>query len=154
MGRTSSMYGKRRGAYRVLVGELEERRPPRRPRSRRKANIDGGKGHGLDRSRSEQEQVVGCCEYGDESSGSVQCGVSVLSLLKPVLLTTSSASSLKFHYCLFPLQSSRSCLRLLPHVVDHSIFPWIKCFIRHPTEDVINRITIPYFYCTVFQLQT
>jgi hypothetical protein len=34
--------------------------------------LDGG--HILDRSGSEQGQVVGSCEYGDESSGSVKFG--------------------------------------------------------------------------------
>ena len=31
-------------------------------------------GHGLDRSGSGQEQVAGCCEYGDEPSGFIKCG--------------------------------------------------------------------------------
>jgi hypothetical protein len=34
--------------------------------------LDGG--HRLDRSGSGQGQVAGCCEYGDEPSGSIKCG--------------------------------------------------------------------------------
>ena len=30
-------------------------------------------GHGLDRSGSGQRQVAGCCECGDEPSGSIKC---------------------------------------------------------------------------------
>jgi hypothetical protein len=43
-----------RGAYRVLVGKSERRKPLGRPRHRWEDNIKmglaGGKGHGLDRS--------------------------------------------------------------------------------------------------------
>jgi hypothetical protein len=31
-------------------------------------------GHRLDRSGLGQGQVAGCCEYGDEPSGSIKCG--------------------------------------------------------------------------------
>jgi hypothetical protein len=31
-------------------------------------------GHGLDRSGSGWRQVLGCCECGNEPSGSVKCG--------------------------------------------------------------------------------
>jgi hypothetical protein len=34
----------------------------------------GEEGQGLDRSGSEQGQVAGCYECGDEPSGSVKCG--------------------------------------------------------------------------------
>jgi hypothetical protein len=49
--------GERRGAYRVLVGKLEGRRPLGRPRCRREDNIkmdlrEVGWGHGLDQSGS------------------------------------------------------------------------------------------------------
>jgi hypothetical protein len=30
-------------------------------------------GHRLDQSGSGQGQVAGCCEYGDEPSGSIKC---------------------------------------------------------------------------------
>jgi hypothetical protein len=39
MGRTCGTYGERRGAYRVLVGKPEGRRPLGRPRSRWEDNI-------------------------------------------------------------------------------------------------------------------
>jgi hypothetical protein len=35
---------------------------------------DGGGVHGLDRSGSVQGQVAGCCECGNEPSGSIKCG--------------------------------------------------------------------------------
>jgi hypothetical protein len=38
MGRTCSTYGERRGAYRVLVGKCERRRPLERPRCRGEDN--------------------------------------------------------------------------------------------------------------------
>ena len=31
-------------------------------------------GYGLDRAGSEKGQVAGCCECGDEPSGSIKCG--------------------------------------------------------------------------------
>jgi hypothetical protein len=39
MGRTCGTYGERRGAYSVLVGKLEGRRPLRRPRRKWEDNI-------------------------------------------------------------------------------------------------------------------
>jgi hypothetical protein len=33
-----------------------------------------GWGHGLDRSGSEYKEVAGCCECGNEPSGSIKCG--------------------------------------------------------------------------------
>jgi hypothetical protein len=39
VGRTCSMYGESRGAYRVLVGKPEGRRPLERPRHRWEDNI-------------------------------------------------------------------------------------------------------------------
>jgi len=39
MGRACSMYGERRGVYRVLVGKTKGRRPLGRPRHRREDNI-------------------------------------------------------------------------------------------------------------------
>jgi hypothetical protein len=71
--------GERRGAYRALVGKPVGRRPLERPRHRWEDNIkmghrEVGWGHRLDRSGSEQVQVVGSCEYGVEVSGSIKCG--------------------------------------------------------------------------------
>ena len=71
--------GKRRDAYRVLVGKPYGRRPLERPSCRWEGNIkmihrEVLWGHGLDRSGSEQGQVAGCYEYGNESSGSIKCG--------------------------------------------------------------------------------
>jgi hypothetical protein len=39
MGSTCSTYGERTGAYRVLMGKSEGRRPPARPRNRWEGNI-------------------------------------------------------------------------------------------------------------------
>ena len=57
MGRVCSTYGERRGAYRVLVGKPEEKRPIERPRYRWDDNIkmdlrEVGSDHRLDRSGS------------------------------------------------------------------------------------------------------
>jgi hypothetical protein len=53
MGGKYSTYGEKRGAYRILVGRPEERRPLGRPRRRWEDNIkmdlqDAGWEHGLD----------------------------------------------------------------------------------------------------------
>jgi hypothetical protein len=71
--------GDRRGAYRVLVGKPEGRN------HLKDLGIDGriilkwdlrevGYGHGLDRSGSGQGQFAGCCECGNEPSGSIKYG--------------------------------------------------------------------------------
>ena len=69
--------GKIRGAYRVLVGKPEVRRPLGRPRSRWEINItmdlrEVKLGHGLDRSGSGQGQAVGSCECGNETLVSIK----------------------------------------------------------------------------------
>jgi len=67
----------RKGAYRVLVGKPEGKRPLGRPRHRREDIIldlqEVGWGHGLDLSGSEKGQVAGSCDGGSESSGSIKC---------------------------------------------------------------------------------
>jgi hypothetical protein len=71
--------GESRGAYRVLVGNAEGRRPLERHRRRWDDNVKtnlrelGGK-HGLDRSGSVYGQVAGFFECGKEPSGSIKCG--------------------------------------------------------------------------------
>ena len=70
--------GETRGEYRVLVVKLERRRPLGKPRRRWEDNITMGLtevewGHELGISGSEQGQVAGCCEYGDELSGFTKC---------------------------------------------------------------------------------
>jgi hypothetical protein len=72
--------GERRDAYWVLVGKSEGRRSLERPRRRWEDNIkmdlrEVKWGHGLDRSGLGQGQVAGCCECGNEPSGSIKCGV-------------------------------------------------------------------------------
>jgi hypothetical protein len=68
--------GEERKVYKVLVGKPEGRRPLGRPRRRwedgvrmdlREIGLEGG---GLDSTGSGQGQMAGCCEYGDEPSGS------------------------------------------------------------------------------------
>jgi hypothetical protein len=59
----------------VLVGKPEGKRPLGRPRRRWEDGIrmvlrDIGLGGGLDSSDSGQGPVAGCCECGDEPSGS------------------------------------------------------------------------------------
>jgi hypothetical protein len=48
-------------------------------------------GHGLDRSDSGQGQVAGCCECGDEPSGSIKCGEFLDCLRICLLLRKASA---------------------------------------------------------------
>ena len=76
-GRVARM-GERRGAHKALVGKPVGMRPLGRPRRRKEDNIkmdlrELGWRHGLDQSGSGQGQVAGCCEYGDEPSGSIKC---------------------------------------------------------------------------------
>jgi hypothetical protein len=71
--------GESRGAYRVLVGKHEGRRPLVRPRHRWERVIlkwilekwDGG--YGLDRSGSGQGQVVGFSECGNALLCCIKC---------------------------------------------------------------------------------
>jgi len=72
--------GKRRGAYRVLVGKRGGR-PLGRPRHRRKDNIkkdlqEVGWGYGLDWSGSGYGQVAGPYKCGDEIPGSTNSIIS------------------------------------------------------------------------------
>jgi hypothetical protein len=70
--------GEERKVYKVLVGKPEGKKPPGRPRRRCEDGIRmdlretglGGGGCGLDSTGSEQRPVAGCCECGDEPSGS------------------------------------------------------------------------------------
>jgi hypothetical protein len=68
--------GERRNLYRVLVGKPEGKRPLVRPRHRRENGIkmDLRKidwvGCGVDFSGSGYGPLAGCCECGDEPSGS------------------------------------------------------------------------------------
>jgi hypothetical protein len=70
--------GEERKVYKVLVGKPEGKRTPGRPRRSRwedgirmdlRENCLGG-GGGLDSTGSGQGPVAGCCECGDEPSGS------------------------------------------------------------------------------------
>jgi hypothetical protein len=70
--------GEERKVYKVLVGKPEGKRPLGRPRRRggdgirmdlREIGLGGGV-CGLDSTGSGQGPVAGCCECGDESSGS------------------------------------------------------------------------------------
>jgi hypothetical protein len=69
--------GEERKVYKVLVGKAEGKRPPGRPRRRWENGIRmdtrvlaWGGGVGLDSTGSGQGPVAGCCECGDEPSGS------------------------------------------------------------------------------------
>jgi hypothetical protein len=69
--------GEERKVYKVLVGKPEGKRPPGRPRRRWEDGIRMdlreiclGGGCGLDSTVSGQGPVAGCCECGDEPSGS------------------------------------------------------------------------------------
>ena len=72
MGRACSTYGENRGAYRVLVGKPEVRRPLSRPNRRWEDSIKMNRqevcfSHGLVRSSS--GQVTGSCKCGNELAG-------------------------------------------------------------------------------------
>jgi hypothetical protein len=68
--------GEERKVYKVWVGKPEGKKPLGRPRRRREDGIrtdlreTGLGGCGLDSTGSGQEPVAGCCECGDEPSGS------------------------------------------------------------------------------------
>ena len=71
--------GQRRGAYGILVGKTEGKRPLGWPRCRWEDNIklnlqetDWGE-HGLDYSSSGQSNLLGFCEHANEISGSMKC---------------------------------------------------------------------------------
>jgi hypothetical protein len=70
--------GERRGAYRASVGKPEGRRPLERPKRRWKdVTIEfrqAGWGTQIGSIWLSTETGGGCCEYGDESSGSINCG--------------------------------------------------------------------------------
>jgi hypothetical protein len=64
-----------RRVYKVLVGKPEGKQPLVRPRRRREDGIrmdfkEIGWGCRVDPAGSGQGPVAGCCEYGDEPSGS------------------------------------------------------------------------------------
>jgi hypothetical protein len=63
--------GEERKVYKVLVGKPEGKRPLGRPRRRWEDEIRMELGEcGLDSTDSGQGPVAGCCECGDEPSGS------------------------------------------------------------------------------------
>ena len=71
--------GERRGVYRVLVSRPEGKRRHWRPRSRWEDNIKMGLQEVLWRDMDwidvakDRVQVAGCCECGNEPSGSIKC---------------------------------------------------------------------------------
>jgi hypothetical protein len=74
-----ALMGEVRGAYNILVGKPEGRRPPGRPRRRMEGNIkmdlrETVWGCVLDSFGSGYGQVAGSCEQGNEHSGSIKCG--------------------------------------------------------------------------------
>jgi hypothetical protein len=60
--------GERRGAYRILVGEPDGKRPLGKPRRRWKDNIK------IDISAMGRHGLAGACECGNEPPGSLKCG--------------------------------------------------------------------------------
>jgi hypothetical protein len=70
--------GERRGAYRIFVEKRQGRRPLGRSGRRWEDHIkvdlrEVGWGYGLDRSGLGERQMTGCCECGNEPSGSIKC---------------------------------------------------------------------------------
>jgi hypothetical protein len=82
--------GEERKMYKVLVGKTEGNRPRERPRRRWEYGIrmdlrEIGLGVcGLDSTGSGQGPVEGCCECGDEPSGS--CATELVSYLDELRL--------------------------------------------------------------------
>jgi hypothetical protein len=71
--------GKRRGAYRALVGKPEGRRPLEKPKRRWEDNIkmdlrEVGWGAWTGSILLRIATGTGSCESGDEPSGSIKCG--------------------------------------------------------------------------------
>jgi hypothetical protein len=80
--------GEERKVYKVLVRKLEEKRPLGRPRCRWKVGSEWILGRlawgcGLDSTDSGQGPVAGCCECGDEPSGS--CATELVSYIQMFL---------------------------------------------------------------------
>jgi hypothetical protein len=69
--------GDKKNAFRILLGNPEEKRPLGRPRVRWdniKLDLQKvGWGHGLDRCNSGYGQVAGTFKCGNEPSGSTKC---------------------------------------------------------------------------------
>jgi hypothetical protein len=69
--------GEMKNVYKI-VGKPEGKRPLKRPRHKWKDNIKmdlkWGLGCELDSSGSGYGPVLGSCEHGNESSGSIKCG--------------------------------------------------------------------------------
>jgi hypothetical protein len=79
MGGHVARVGERRGAYRILIGRAEGRRPLGRPRRRWEDNIkldlkEVGWGHGLDGAGSGYGKVASCFKCGNEPLGFIKCG--------------------------------------------------------------------------------
>jgi hypothetical protein len=81
-------HARERKVYKVLVGKPEERRALGRPSRRWEDGIRmdlkeiGLRGCGLDSTGSGHEPVSGCCECGDEPSGSCSTELVSLNILK------------------------------------------------------------------------
>jgi hypothetical protein len=87
--------GKKRKLYNGVVGKPEGKRPLGRPRRRWEDGIrmdlrETGLGVSLDSTGSGQGPVAGCCECGDEPSGS--CATELFKYLIVVYLMTSFQS--------------------------------------------------------------
>jgi hypothetical protein len=87
--------------YTVLVGKPEGKRPLGRPRRRWEDGIriylrEIAWGCGLDSTGSGQGPVAGCCECGDESSGS--CAKELVSYRREILKKCNNMFRESFHF--------------------------------------------------------
>ena len=104
----------RQGAYRILVGRIQGKRPPRRPRIRWdnniKLNLHSKKGRGMDLSGSRRE-MADCQEHDTASQGSITCRVFPEQLQSHWLLKNSHAawSYESWNYRRKAVMPARSC---------------------------------------------
>jgi hypothetical protein len=94
--------GEERKVYKVLVGKPEGKRPLGRPRRRWEDGIRMDLreiilgGCGLDSTVSGQGPVAGCCECGDEPSGSCATGLVSYTVVKTLFHSSLFVSSFMF----------------------------------------------------------
>jgi hypothetical protein len=128
--------GEERKVYKVLVGKPEGKSPLGRPRRRWEDGIRMDlKGHwlggcGLDWTGSGQGPMAGCCECGDESSGS--CATELVSLCCLELLCCTAV----FINLVADLRTS-----LLTERTENSCFAYTWWFVKTNVKQTVFDLT-------------